>query len=153
MTSKATLQGSDGLWKAEVQAFKTNLFFYSSIGTEVKVFRRERYRRWYDPWYKHTHWRASPADFISISNNYQGLLPGLAPGAAQRSADRSNASSLEEKIWSAGFGVSMEAGAGTGLPDPGTTRPGGTKLDVRSVQANAVVRVGNEQLTASVAAQ
>lgn len=153
MASTVTLNGSDGLWKAEVRAFKNYYIVYSSIGTEVKVYRRERYRRWYDPWYKHTHWRSSPADYITISNTYQGSLPSQVPTAAQRSADRENTSTLEEKIWAFGVGVSMDASAGTGFPDPGSASPGGVKLDVRSVQGTATVRMGNEQFTATVTAQ
>ena len=153
MASTVTLNGRDGLWKAEVRSFKNYYFVYSSIGTEVTVYRRERYRRWYVPLYKHTHWRAAPADFIMINNTYQGLLTSQGSGTAQRSKERENTSTLEEKIWAFGIGVSMEAGAATGFPDPGSTTPGGAKLDIRSVQGTAVIRIDNEQLSAAVAAQ
>ena len=154
MPSEATLYTQDGKWKIEVRAFKTYLFFYSSIGSEVRTFRKERFRRWYDPWYKHVHWRERAVDHISISNSYRGILPSQSPAAANRWAEGYNRSHLEEKIWVAGFGVSMDATADTGLPDPSTTTPGGApKLDVREVHGRANVRIGGESFTAEVDAR
>ena len=152
MSSSVTLHTPDGLWKVEVVAFKNWRLVYSSIGTEVKVFRRERYRRWYDPWYKHTHWKAAPAEYIAISNTFRGLLPSRSVSAAQRSNEGRHIDSLEEKIWSVGLGVSMDASASTGLPDPGSTSLGGVKLDVQSVSGHVVVVVAAEQFSAQVAA-
>ncbi len=150
----ATLHTSDGQWKVEVTAFKNYLVVYSSIGTEVTAYHWERERRWYDPWYNHHHWVKRPVDRISITNRYSGLLPSMDPSGAVRTASASRASHLEEKLWAVGIGVSMDASAGSGLPDPGTAGPCcGAKLDVREVEGTAHVRIGDEVLTAVVGAR
>ncbi len=150
----ATLYSSDGRWKVRAEAFKNYLFLYSSIGTEVTTYHWERQRRWWDPWYDHHHWVERRVDAISITNRYSGLLPNLDPSAAARRASANDRSHLEEKIWAAGIGVSMDASASSGLPDPGTAGPCcGARLDVREVEGHVSVRIGNEVLTTDVSAR
>jgi hypothetical protein len=152
-SSSATLYSQDGQWKVQVNAFKNYYLVYSSIGTEVTTYHWEPQRRWYDPWYNFYRWVERPVDSISINNRYTGLTASLSPAAANRSASAYNRSYLEEKLWAVGLGVSMDASADTGLPDSGTAGPCcGAKLDVRGVKSQVSVRIGNEVVSANVAA-
>ncbi|GEA90244.1 hypothetical protein [Cellulomonas cellasea] len=153
MSSQSTVYTTDGQWKLEAYAFKSYLVVYSSIGSGGRTFHWERQRRWFDPWYHHFHWVEQPVEQISVSTTYAGILPRTVPGAAHRSASGADTSSVEEKIWAVGIGVSIDATAGTGGPDWGTASPGGMpKLDVRGVRGHVTARIAGETLSADVEA-
>ena len=137
MAATVSKTSSDGTWRVELSAFKTNLLVYKAIGATLNVQHRERARSWW-PWGPYVDkWvdRAVPA--LSVQNAYQGVLPSLAPSVANRSCGATNASSCDCRLWAVGIGISVDASANTGLPDPGTAGPsGGASLDVRSVTSN-----------------
>lgn len=139
MPSETTVVSGDGQWKADVEAYKTNLLFYRSIGCEVKVYHREETSNIWGN--KVTDWVRRNADSIFIRNVYRGSGPGT--GTQDKTC--SNASSCELKLWSVGVTLTIPADS---ITDVG----GGAILDVDSVDSTVTVRIGRETLNASVSA-
>ena len=147
MASEMTLYTRDRTWKAELHAFKNSLFVYKSIGTEVTVYHLEHTHRFLFFGNK-IDWVKKPADAISISNHYTGLLPSLTPSAADRGAEAKNVDSLEEKLYAAGIGITLY-----GPPIEGGSVGGNASLEVRTVTGQITVRIGNEVLRGTVDAR
>lgn len=150
MSDTVKKTSNDGSWEAELHAFKINLIAYKAIGATLTVRHREMRRPWWAPWSApQPTWVSRAVPQLSVGNTYKGLLPSLTPAAASRSCSASNSSSCDCRLWAVGVGISMDASASTGLPDPGTTTPGGgASLDVRSVDSTGRVTLpGGETIS------
>ncbi|MDF1596039.1 MAG: hypothetical protein P1T08_08080 [Acidimicrobiia bacterium] len=139
MPSEISVLSGDGQWKAEIEAFKTNLLFYSSIGCEVKVYHREETTNVWGN--KKTDWVRRNADSIFIRNVYSGT----GPGTGTREKTCTNASSCELKEWAVGVTVSLPA-------DSVTDVGGGAILDIDSVESTVSVRIERQTLNGNVSA-
>lgn len=104
MASEVTLYSNDGDWKIFVEAWKNNFIFYSSIGTEVTVYRREQTSNIWGN--SVTGWVRRPAESIYIQNVYAGT----SAGSVTRQKTCNNASYCELKEWAVGFSVSIPSG-------------------------------------------
>ncbi|GAA3923438.1 hypothetical protein [Actinoplanes auranticolor] len=145
MATESRAYTRDRTWRLVLTAWRTNLLFYNAIGATVHAQHWEETTVWI--FFKKQDWVDKPVESIEVSATFQGVLPSTVPGAARRSDRRVNAAEADARLWSAGIGISVDAGAGSGLPDPGTAKPGiGPKLDVRSVQATANAVVNGEIL-------
>lgn len=140
MASEITLRTKDGEWKAEVEAWKTNLLFYRSIGTEVTVFHREQKKNIWGNTV--TDWVRKAANSIRIVNVY---TDDSGPARATREKNCTNSSHCELKEWSAGFTITLPADS---IDDVG----GGAILDLDKVEGSVEVVIGNERLTGEVSA-
>lgn len=140
MASEITLRTQDGNWKAEVEAWKTNLLFYRSIGTEVTVYHREQKENIWGNTV--TDWVRRAATSISIVNVYRADT-----GFAQATREKTcrNSSRCELKEWSAGFTITLPADS---IDDVG----GGAVLALDKVEGTVEVVIGDEHLTGKVSA-
>jgi hypothetical protein len=145
MAGTVTKLSQDGNWQAELGAFNINLFFYKAIGATIRVRHKEMKRNffWESYWLD---WVEKSVPGLSVTDTFSGLLPNLSPAAASRSERASNASSCDCRLWSVGIGISMDASADTGLPNPNTASPGGASLEVRSVSATGQAILPNGEV-------
>ena len=140
MASEITLFSKNGDWKADVEAWKNNVLFYKSIGTQVSVYHREQTKNIWGNTV--TDWVSKAANAISIVNVYKGT----GPGAATRSNVCNNASYCEEKEWAVGVSITLP-------PDSITDVGGNAILDIDSVTGTVSIVVGgNETLSGVVSA-
>jgi hypothetical protein len=139
MASEITLFTDDGDWKAEVEAWKNNFLFYTSIGTEVRVYHREETTNIWGNTV--TDWVRRSADSIFIRNVYSGS----GPGAATREKTCSNRSYCELKEWAVGVTITIPVESPT---DVG----GGAILDIDEVDATVRIQIDREILTGEVSA-
>lgn len=147
--SKVTRISPDKQWKAEFDAFHNSYFVYKSIGAEATLY---HWTLGHKTWFGRTGpgWKEHPADSIAIACSFQGLLPSLSPSAASRVTTESKVSHSENKLWAFGVNISFDmSGADLSNPMPG----GNAVLDVRSVAAQASVRIGGIELRGDVEAQ
>ena len=139
MASEQTVYSKDGTWKIEVEAWKNNFLFYSSIGTEVNVYHKEADTNvWGNPT---TSWKSKNAKNITIANTYKGPVFG---GGTSQSVDvRTWANTDEAKLkhWAVGVKIT--------LPD---SVSGAAILDIDSVDGEVSVLIDGETLTAKVSA-
>jgi hypothetical protein len=145
MAGTVTQLSRDGNWQAELGAFNINLFFYKAIGATLRVRHKEMKRNffWESYWLD---WVEKPVPSLSVTDTFRGLLANLSPAAASRSERASNASACDCRLWSVGIGISMDASANTGLPNPDTASPSGASLEVRSVSATGQAILPNGEL-------
>jgi hypothetical protein len=100
--------------RVEAKAFKTNLYFYKSIGGSVTV-RGELKRRWWCGWLCRTR-EAVDADQITLDNTYYSRFEGTAilVEAAAHEAVCTKETDCTLKHWAAGVGVKITfPGGGT----------------------------------------
>ena len=140
MASEITLRTQDGQWKAEVEAWKTNLLFYRSIGTEVTTYHREQKKNIWGNTV--TDWVKKSVTSISIENVYRS---DTGNARATRGKTCNNASYCELKEWSAGFTITLPADS---IDDVG----GGAILELDKVEGSVEVVIGEERLTGKVSA-
>jgi hypothetical protein len=146
MASTVTMVSKDGTWQAELAAFHTDVFFYKAIGATLRVRHKEMKRNffWESYWLD---WVERPVPSVSVSDTFSGILPSLTAAAASKFERAANASACDCRLWSVGIGLSMNASAGTGLPDPSTGRPSsGASLEVRSVSATGQALLPNGEV-------
>jgi hypothetical protein len=139
MASEITIRTEDGEWKAEVEAWKNNFLFYSSIGCEVTVYRRERTTNIWGN--SVTDWVRRAADSIFIRNVYSGS----GPGTGTREKTCNDQSYCELKHWAVGVNVTIPV-------DSPTDVGGGAILDIDRVDSTVQVQIGREILTGEVSA-
>lgn len=139
MPSEISVVSDDGQWKAEIEAFKTNLLFYSSIGCEVKVYHREETTNVWGN--KKTDWVRRAADSIFIRNVYSGS----GPGTGTREKTCTDQSSCELKHWAVGVTVTIPV-------DSPTDVGGGAILDIDEVDSTVAVRVDRQTMNGTVSA-
>ncbi|HET9057266.1 MAG TPA: hypothetical protein VFN30_10530 [Chitinophagaceae bacterium] len=140
MASEVTVHSRDGNWKIEVEAWKNNFLFYSSIGTEVTVYHRERTTNVWGSTV--TDWVKKNAVSISITNVYSGPVASGSGGSITRSGTWNNRSYAELKEWAVGAKIS--------IPDGGVS--GNAILDIDKVDGSVSVNIGQEILNATVSA-
>lgn len=139
MAGEITLFTDDGEWKAEVEAWKNNFLFYKSIGTEVRVYHRERTKNVWGNTV--TDWVRRAADSIFIRNVYSGS----GPGAAVREKTCTDRSGCELKEWAVGVNITIP------VDDP-TDVGGGAILDIDEVEGTVRIQIGHEVLSGEVSA-
>lgn len=139
MPSEITVVSDDGEWKAEFEAFKTNLLVYRSIGSEVKTYHREETSNVWGN--KKIDWVRKNADSIFIQNVYSG--PG--PGTGTRTKECTDTSGCELKHWA--VGVTLEIPADS-ITDVG----GGAILEIDQVDASFTARIGRISLSGAASA-
>jgi hypothetical protein len=101
----------------EATAFKTNLFFYKSVGSEVTLRRRRRRRRWWCLWLCRT--RDDAQGDVEISNDYYARYEDTAVllDVASHATKCRDASDCELKHWAVGVGASIKFPDGHATPD------------------------------------
>lgn len=130
MGNKRTVMSRDGQWKAELHAFKDNWLVYARIGSECKLFHRQK-KKWV---------RRDAA--ISIVNTYKG--GGLQ--ITRQGANNGSYAALFEFAY--GFiGIDIKIDTGEVGPSGGTA-----KLIINSVDAEISVQVPGDRLTGKVSA-
>jgi hypothetical protein len=122
MASEATVFSSDGNWKAEIEAWSNNFFFYKSIGTQVTVYRKTGSSVWGG-----ASWSRANARSFTIQALYNG-------GLARQDGRWENQSHGELKHYAFGASISVPASA-----------PGGAILIVTSVEGIVSGFFGNGQ--------
>ena len=140
MASEVTVLSKDGQWKIEVEAWKNNFLFYSSIGTQVSVYHREKTKNVWGSTV--TDWVKKPASVITIVNKYTGPVFAGGTGSVTKSGQWRNKSSAELKEWAVGVKISIPSGE----------IGGNAILDIDKVEGTVDVNVGNETLHAQVSA-
>jgi hypothetical protein len=104
------------------KAFKTNLYFYKSIGGAVEVRADSESRRWWCAWLCKTP-DSAKAERIEIENVYYARFENtpVLIEAAQHARTCTNSSGCTLKHWATGVGVKITFPAGSttpaGLPD------------------------------------
>lgn len=139
MASEKTVYSNDGNWKVEVEAWKNNFLFYTSIGTEVDVYHREKTKNIWGSTV--TDWVKKPASSIHIENKYSGTGPGV----ATKTKTCNNASNCELKEWAVGISISIPVGSPTDIS-------GSATLTIDKVEGTVTVQIGHETLKAVVSA-
>ena len=139
MASEQTLYTNDGQWKVEVEAWKTNVLVYKSIGSEATVYHRQTHKNIWGNTV--TDWVEKSASSISLHNVYSGS----GPGTGTRDKTCTNASYCQLKEWAVGVTVTIPV-------DSPKDFGGGAILDIEKVDATVRVVIGNEVLTAQVSA-
>lgn len=140
MPSEVSVLSRDGNWKMEVEAWKNNFLFYTSIGTQVTVYHREKTTNVWGS--SVTDWVEKKASSIFITNVYSGSVAAGSGGSITRSGQWNNASEAELKEWAVGFKITLPSG------EPG----GNAILDIDKVVGTVVVVVGNDRMSATVEA-
>jgi hypothetical protein len=130
MANHLTLVSKDGLWKAELHAWKSNWFFYASIGAEVTLYHRQQTSNVWGNTV--TDW-VETAGTITIDNIYKGS--GL---QVAQNAQFSNRSHGELKVWAVGI-LKIDIGLDTGSVGDG---PQSASLIVDSVESHISGQVG-----------
>jgi hypothetical protein len=122
--------------RVEAKAFKTNLYFYKSIGGSVEV-RGEPQRRWWCGWLCKTREEVD-ADRIEVDNTYYTRFDGTAILLESASHQRvcTNTSDCTLKHWATGIGVTLEFPGGDASPTGVTDL-----LPLDGVVSNATVLV------------
>lgn len=139
MASEATVYSKDGTWKIEVEAWKNNFLFYSSIGTQVSVYHKIADTNiWGNAT---TSWKSKSARSITIANTYKGPVIGGGVGQVVDVRTWENTDEASLKQWAVGIKISIPGGVG-----------GNAILDIDSVDGEVSVNIGNETLTTKVSA-
>jgi hypothetical protein len=98
MASEVTRISADGNWRVEVEAWKNNFLFYSSIGAQFSISKKGGSSIWGG-----SSWNSANARRVTMRNSYNG-------GLAFQDGQWDNASSGELKHWAVGFGVKIPSG-------------------------------------------
>lgn len=98
MPSEITTISKDGQWKVEVEAWRNNFFFYSSIGAQFSVYRKGGSSIWGG-----TSWNSGKARRVTMRNSYNG-------GLAFQDGQWNDAHNGELKHWAVGFQISIPSG-------------------------------------------
>ena len=144
MPDKLTVFSHDGLWKADIRAFKDWAFIYKQIGTKVSVYHLEKTN---NVWGQSTTGWVEKAAVISISNTYKGTLGAGGMGGFAVSV-QCNSHYCEHKLWAWGV-LTISIDLNTGEVTQG---PAGAILDVSAVEGQISVGVGNDILQGTVSA-
>lgn len=111
----------DGV-KVTAKAFRTNLYFYKSIGGAVEVRASTESRRWWCVWLCKTA-DSAKADRVEIENVYYARFDNtpVLLEAAQHAKTCTNTSDCTLKHWAVGVGVKITFPSGStgpaGVPD------------------------------------
>jgi hypothetical protein len=105
MASEVTRISKDGNWKVDVEAWRNNFLFYSSIGCQFSIYKKGGSSIWGG-----TSWDSAKARQVTMRNSYNG-------GLAFQDGQWSNAHDGELKYWAVGFNISIPSGeVGAGGP-------------------------------------
>lgn len=155
-----TLYSPDGQYKVVLRAWKDYWFFYTSIGAEVDVYRRNETR---DTWGNKTvDWVKYPASIAMVLRYTGSMYPVPVPtgpsepppaGGGLRTIEiplQTFGAHCEHRLWATGFFTTSISVNADGFG--GSTHPAASKLDVDRVDAAITVSVGNAQLSDTVSA-
>ena len=142
MASEKTVYSNDQNWKIKIEAYKNYFFFYSDIGTKVKVYHKQKTT---DTWGKtKTDWVKKAADSIYIKNIYSGDSPKLTL-TKEKTCQNAKTCGLYE--WAVGIILFKVTASGDLSAGPQTA-----DLIVKKVTGQVSVRIGTETLTGEVSA-
>ena len=122
MPSEVTRISADGNWKVEVEAWKNNFLFYSSIGAQFSISKKGGSSIWGG-----TSWDSGRARRVTMRNSYND-------GQAFQDGSWSDASSGELKHWAVGIAVKIPSGE---------ISPGGPWLTLDRVESTVDVVLAN----------
>jgi hypothetical protein len=126
----------DGNWRVVLSVWKFESPFYSTIGANAKAQHWETQTVWL--FVSKTGWFDKPADSVSVSARFEGILPSTAPGVATRGAVSHGASEADVRYYTVGGGLTL-------APDIGPAGSGGaTDLRIRSVRATGGATINGE---------
>lgn len=120
MSHPQVLKRQSGDTTVEVEAFKLNLFFYASIGSQLTARGQARKRNWWCLWLC-----KSPVPVklptVAMGNTYfahSERAASLVPAASQEGVVFKNVSDCKLKHWKAGVGVKIKFSAGIDSVSP-----------------------------------
>ncbi|MBA3512319.1 hypothetical protein [Sphingomonas sp.] len=122
MASEVTQISRDGNWKVEVEAWRNNFLFYSSIGAQFSIYRKGGSSIWGG-----TSWDSGRARRVTMRNSYNG-------GLAFQDGQWNDAHDGELKHWAVGIAIKIPSGDIT---------PGGPWLTLTSVESIVEIFLAN----------
>jgi hypothetical protein len=142
-----TVYTSNGTWRAQINAWTTNLIAYKSIGATITV----EHREWVCSGVfctdgHHWHWVRREAVEMDVYNTYEPFPPSgvcrvdqpnyCVPPAPPRSCEARGASTIDCFDWGVMFAYSSNS-----IPRPGTAQ-----LNIKEVQSRGAVRLPDGQV-------